>query len=182
MDEPHQRFQRLFEAHEPAVRAYCARRLDPGSVDDAVAETFSAAWRKIDHVPTGASELPWLYGVAHRVVQHEWRSHGRRARLRDRSVAAFEVRPLELVEHVREREDRRLVLEAARRLSDADQEILRLTLWEEISPSDAATVLGTSVDAAKQRASRARRRLAEEFRRLSADPAAQSGIIRRSGT
>ncbi len=180
MDEPHQRFQRLFEAHEPAVRAYCARRLDPGSVDDAVAETFSAAWRKIDHVPTGASELPWLYGVAHRVVQHEWRSHGRRARLRDRSVAAFEVRPLELVEHVREREDRRLVLEAARRLSDADQEILRLTLWEEISPGDAAVALGITPAAAKQRATRARKRLADEFRRLAEQPTTSPATARRT--
>ena len=182
MDDPHQRFQRLFEAHESAIRAYCARRVEPGSVDDAVAETFSVVWRKIAQVPDQGSALPWLYGVAHRVVQHEWRGRGRRMRLRDRSVSAVEPRPLELVDQVHEREDRRLVLEAARRLSEADQEILRLTLWEEISPSAAAIVLGTTVDAAKQRASRARRRLAEEFRRLSECPAPRSEIVRRSGT
>jgi RNA polymerase sigma-70 factor (ECF subfamily) len=69
------------------------------------------------------------------------------------------------VEQYVDGEERRRVLDAAACLAPEDQEILRLTLWEEISSSAAGAVLGISPDAAKQRASRARRRLAIEFHR-----------------
>jgi RNA polymerase sigma-70 factor (ECF subfamily) len=169
MNDAIDRFERLFEAHEPAVRAYCARRLDHGSVDDAVAETFAIAWNKLARVPEGA-ELPWLYGVARRVVQHVWRSDGRRDRLAARTVSIFEPPRDEVADGFESDDDRRTVLEAASRLSEDDQEILRLTLWEELSPTDAAITLSISPDAAKQRAARARRRLAVEFRVLSSEP------------
>jgi RNA polymerase sigma-70 factor, ECF subfamily len=170
MDDLHHHFERLFRAHERDVRAYCARRLDSAAVDDAVAETFSVAWRKIDQLPVDASALPWLYGVAYRVIQHEWRSNGRRARLFRRSISVYERPHRGAGEELDEGEDLRTVIEAASRLPDDDQEILRLTLWEEITPTDAGVVLGITADAAKQRARRARKRLAEEFHRLSARP------------
>ena len=177
MDEMTRRFERLFERYEPSVRAYCARRLDPHAVDDAVSETFSVAWNKLSSLPAGA-ELPWLYGVAHRIVQHAWRTTGRRARLSVRTTATFERPRDEVVDEIEAGAERRLVLEAACRLSDDDQEVLRLTLWEELSPNEAAEVLRISPDAAKQRASRARQRLAAEFRRLVGEPALREGRTR----
>jgi RNA polymerase sigma-70 factor, ECF subfamily len=180
MDDLHHHFERLFRAHERDVRAYCARRLDSGAVDDAVAETFSVAWRKIDQLPVDASTLAWLYGVAYRVVQHEWRSNGRRARLRSRSISVYE-RPCDgAAEALEEDEDRRMVVEAASHLPDDDQEILRLTLWEEITPTEAGVVLGITPEAAKQRAHRARKRLADEFRRLSRRPTTQNADTTRT--
>ena len=170
MDDPHRHFERLFRAHERDVRAYCARRLDSGSVDDAVADTFSVAWRKIEQLPPDASVLPWLYGVAYRVIQHEWRSNGRWARLRYRTILAVERPSDGVAEGLDEDEDRRMVVEAASHLPADDQEILRLTLWEELTPTQAGVVLGITADAAKQRARRARKRLAEEFRRLARQP------------
>ncbi|MAT03496.1 MAG: hypothetical protein CL424_00385 [Acidimicrobiaceae bacterium] len=160
--------ERLFAEHRERIRAYCARRLSADLVDDAVAETFATAWRKRDRLPAGEAALPWLYGVASRVVQHAWRSAGRSARLRDRASAAFDGHAVDGAEQVVIDEDHRNALRAAALLGDDDQEILRLTLWEELSPTDAAAVLGISPDAAKQRASRARRRLGDAFRRLEA--------------
>ena len=177
MNEMTARFERLFEQYEPRVRAYCARRLDPHAVDDAVAETFSVAWNKLASLPAGA-ELPWLYGVAHRIVQHAWRTTGRRARLHLRTTSTFERPRDAVVDEVEAATERRLVLDAACRLSEDDQEILRLTLWEELSPGEAAAVLEISSDAAKQRASRARQRLAAEFRRLAEEPAFREGRTR----
>ncbi len=167
MTDAQEHFERLFEAHEHHIRAYCARRLDAASVDDAVSETFAVAWRKVDDLPQGDGILPWLYAVAHRVVQHAWRGSGRRARLHDRVRSSIDRPTAETADDVAEREDRRLVLAAAARLSPDDQEILRLTLWEELTPSDAAVVLEISAEAARQRASRARKRLGDEFRRVS---------------
>ena len=169
----------LFEAHEQHIRAYCSRRLDRSSVDDAVSETFAVAWRKSDQVPAGDDALPWLYGIAHRVVQHAWRSAGRRERLRHRVGSSIDRPRDEAGDTVDELDQRRRVVAAAARLRPADQEILRLTLWEELTPAQVALVLGISTDSARQRASRARRRLADEYRRAERAPV---GYLAEKGT
>jgi DNA-directed RNA polymerase specialized sigma24 family protein len=43
---------------------------------------FLTMWRRIDEVPEGDAALVWLYGVAYRVIGHQWRSVKRRSRLR----------------------------------------------------------------------------------------------------
>ncbi|WP_233578562.1 sigma factor-like helix-turn-helix DNA-binding protein [Micromonospora sp. BL4] len=53
---------------------------------------------------------------------------------------------------------------ALSRLSDDDQEILRLVGWEQSSLSEAALVLGCGAATAKVRLHRARRRLTEMLR------------------
>jgi RNA polymerase sigma-70 factor (ECF subfamily) len=63
-------------------------------------------------------------------------------------------------------EQRRIVLEAASRLGDADAEVLRLYAWERLAVADIAVVLGIGPNAVKQRLHRARRNLAREYRRL----------------
>lgn len=184
MDATQAKFDRLMDACETPIRNYCVRRVDAGSVDEAVNDTFAVAWRKIDLAPEGGAALPWLYGVAHRVIQHAWRTNGRAARLRSR-IGTMVERPIDsLDDGFIEDDDRRLVLEAAARLDEADREILRLTLWEELSAIDAASALGVTADAARQRASRARSRLAAEFRRLEEGPSswARPTNQRREGT
>ncbi len=52
-------------------------------------------------------------------------------------------------------------MEAISKLRPADQEVLRLTLWEESSPTEIAVVLGISRTAVDQRYARAKRRLAK---------------------
>ncbi|MER3410834.1 MAG: RNA polymerase subunit sigma-24, partial [Thermoleophilia bacterium] len=53
-----------------------------------------------------------------------------------------------------------LVMEAVRRLLPGDQEVLRLVAWEELSPHEAAAVIGCSAALFRLRLHRARRRLA----------------------
>ena len=76
------------------------------------------------------------------------------------------------------RTESQTVIKAAARLRQIDQEILRLTLWEQLSHADAAIVLGLEPGAVKQRAFRARRNLANEYLKLTKDtlpPAALKG-------
>jgi RNA polymerase sigma-70 factor (ECF subfamily) len=75
-------------------------------------------------------------------------------------------------------EEHRVVLAAAARLKPIDREILRLTLWEELSHAEIAVVLGIEAGAVKQRAFRARHNLAAEYRKLTGErtsPAARKG-------
>ncbi|MGH8915873.1 MAG: RNA polymerase sigma factor, partial [Acidimicrobiia bacterium] len=79
---PHEeRFRLLFDGHLNDLRAYCRRRLAPDEVDDAVAEVFVVAWRKLEKVPPGNEARLWLYGVARNVVRNQTRSSRRRLRL-----------------------------------------------------------------------------------------------------
>lgn len=75
------RFNRLYELHLDAVRAYAWRRA-PGLADDIVAETFLVAWRRLDEVPDDS--LPWLIGVARNVRANLRRADRRREALVER--------------------------------------------------------------------------------------------------
>jgi RNA polymerase sigma-70 factor (ECF subfamily) len=150
------RFRRLYAAHVREVLAYALRRTaDAEDAADAVAETFLVAWRRLSEVPPGEGTRPWLYGVARRTLANQRRGEDRRHRLAQRlrgDLAAAAARsPAE------DHDDRfRSALES---LCPDDREILRLSAWEELSPSQAARVLGISAIAARSRLHRARRRL-----------------------
>ena len=77
-----ERFRALFAAHRSAVLAYARRRVDPDAAADVVAETFLVAWRRLDAVPDDA--LPWLYGVARKVVGNQRRAQRRSQALVER--------------------------------------------------------------------------------------------------
>ena len=160
------RFARLYDLHQRPIRDYCRRRLDAHRVDDAVAEVFLTVWRKLDDVPDDDTARLWLYRVAYRVVGHQWRGVTRRRRLdqRLRSVTGSALPGLD--EAVIERDEHRLVLRAAASLGHTDGEVLRLSVWEQLSIADIASLLDIEPNAVKQRLHRARRNLAREFRRL----------------
>jgi RNA polymerase sigma factor (sigma-70 family) len=146
------RFELLYARHAPAVKAYVLRRSDASSADDVVAEVFVVCWRRFYELPPDA--LPWLLGVARRVLSTQRRSERRRAALEDRLAGTA----LETVEPAASGED--CVLAAALgRLSDADRELLLLIAWDGLSPTQAAAVLGVKPATARVRLMRARRRL-----------------------
>lgn len=160
------RFEQLYRDHYRAVLAYCLRRTGANDAQDAATETFVVAWRRIDVVPHGEEARPWLYGVAYRVLSHRWRRRGRDRKLFERLRSrAPEPVPGPEPQVVRSTEHE-LVLEAAARLSGPDREVLRLTMWEELSNREIAATLDISVDAVKQRFHRAKTRLAREYERL----------------
>jgi RNA polymerase sigma factor (sigma-70 family) len=155
----------LYERHASAIRAYAARRVEAGAVDDIVAETFAIAWRRL---PSHGDPLPWLYGVARRVVHGHRRSHTRRlallTRLSDRHDAAAPD-PAELIV------GDPVLARAFATLSEADREAICLVAWEGLSNARAATVVGCSAATFAVRLSRAKARLAAALE-AGAQPAA----------
>lgn len=153
------RFRRIFDEHYASVARYCLRRLPSADVNDAAAEVFLVAWKKLDRVPAGDEALAWLYGVARNVVRNVERSHRRAGRLVGRLAGlANRVEPGPETQVVRRHEDAAL-LEALSSLSDADQEVLRLRAYEELTAPQIAVALGISPEAAKKRLARALTRL-----------------------
>jgi RNA polymerase sigma factor (sigma-70 family) len=150
------RFARIFDEHFQAVSAYALRRTTPAEAEDAVAETFLAAWRRLDKLPEDVK--PWLLGIARRVLANQRRAAGRRRALTERLAGA----PTDGQEPPR----RPAVLQALAGLSDTDREVLLLVAWDGLSIHEAATVLRCTRTAAKVRLHRARGRLRTELIRL----------------
>lgn len=160
------RFVEIYERSYRYVYGYCRRRTTVDEVDDAVADTYLTVWRKIDEVPSGDDFLPWLYGVAYLVLTHQYRGASRRNRLAER-LRAMGAEPVSVPEeYMVMRDESRLVLRALGNLRPTDQEILRLTIWEELSHGEAAIALGISPGAARQRLHEAKKSLTREYTRL----------------
>jgi RNA polymerase sigma-70 factor, ECF subfamily len=147
------------EAHTAAVLAYALRRTSREDAADVVAETFLVAWRRLDEVDEHG-ELPWLYGVARRVLLSQQRAATRQIRIAERVAAA---EPSALPETPAASTGSRRVLAALATLPEKEREVLMLTAWEELSGSEAARVLGCSATAYRIRLHRARRRLRERL-------------------
>jgi RNA polymerase sigma-70 factor (ECF subfamily) len=154
----------MFEAHRAEIWSYCYRRLPADDVQDAVADVFLHAWRRIDRAPAGPDEVLWLYGIARNVVRNTRRSDVRRRRLWSKARATSVPESDDpAVQVVRRAEDEEL-LAAVDRLDPLARELLRLRTWEELSLAEIATVTGMSTRAVESRLARTRKRLATVLR------------------
>lgn len=156
-------FRKVYDAHNDAIARYCLRRLSPHDAQDATAEVFLVAWRRFGEVPSGEEALLWLYRVANNVVRNAQRSKTRARRLAarvHREPAYDDPGPESQI--VRRERDQQVV-DALRRLSDRDQEVLRLRAYERLSIPQISSVLDCSEEAAKKRVARALRRLGAQL-------------------
>ncbi len=167
--------------HSWAVSRYVARRLDgrAGEVEEVVAEVFTVAWRRRADLPS--SPLPWLYGVARNCLANTVRGHGRRRRLVDRLGNDDTAHGRHIAEGPETETPGAWVHEALARLSASDQEVLRLTAWEELGIDEVAVALGCGRRAATMRLHRARRRLRAEIDRMRPAVTADTGHSLREG-
>lgn len=156
-----ERFRQLYDLYGCSILAYFKRRTDSETAQDCAADTFLVAWRRIDEVP--AEALPWLYGVARRVLQNHRRSGGRMARLVER-LRGQRLRPAPgpEIEVIRRFEDAELA-DALHKLRPEEQELILLANWEELPHAEIGEMLGCSAHAVDQRIYRAMHRLAREL-------------------
>jgi RNA polymerase sigma factor (sigma-70 family) len=159
-NDPRSRFDRIWQTHRLEVLAYCVRRASAIDAEDACAETFLVAWRRIGEVPAPPDTRLWLYGTARRVMSNQWRSVSRRSSL-ERRLAGLGVTnsPDPALVVVQDSEDR-AVAAAVRRLAPKDREIVMLDAWEGLSREEIATTMGMTRAAVDQRIHRAYKRLA----------------------
>ena len=151
------RFGQLYRDQGQAILGYALRRVeDPEDAADVVAETFLVAWRRLDEVPNDARARLWLFGVARRVIANRHRAERRRTRLSERLAESLRTK---LTTRPAPADEAAEVLRAMGGLGEDDRELLLLVSWEELSPGEAAKVLGISSLAARSRLHRARRRL-----------------------
>jgi RNA polymerase sigma factor (sigma-70 family) len=162
-----QRFDALFVSYGSDIVAYCSwRSASPSDAQDAAAEVFLTAWRRLDDVPDGDAARVWLYATARRVTANQRRSHRRRVALHERLSGEASVREAPTSPDGEEA----LVHEALRRLAPRDREVLLLAEWEGLAPAEIASVLGCLTVTARGRLHRARQRFRAAFEEGSQTP------------
>ena len=166
-----QRFARLYAQTYTDVLRFVQRRAAPEHVEDIVSEAFLVTWRRFDDVPTPLGEArPWLFGTTRNCMLNSRRGQARREALgvhvAEASQPVSEADEADLV-------SRRVDLAAAwRRLRPEEQEVLSLTIWENLTSPQAGRVLGISSTAYRLRLHRARNALRRELEPATSAPLA----------
>lgn len=159
-----EQFSLLYDRYVRQVYRFFLRRVEEESAaQDCTADTFLVAWRRLNDVPKGDRALPWLYAVAWRVLANHNRSNVRSRRLflrlgwlrRETSATPEGI--------VLRRDEDREVIAALHRLRPEDQELLRLSVWEELPNAQIGELLGCSAHTVAQRRYRATQRLARQL-------------------
>ena len=72
-DTTDEKLTELYERHYDEVLGFCARRIGWTEAEEAAADVFAVAWRRLDEIEW-ETVRPWLFGIARRVVASRWRS------------------------------------------------------------------------------------------------------------
>ena len=150
----------LYENHAAQLARYVSRRTAASEVQDVVADTLLAAWRRFDDLPK--DPLPWLFVTARKMIANRRRAIERRNALSEKLVAGptWDVReaPRSDLSEVDER-----LLHAIASLPDAQREAIMLVAWDGLNAQRAARAAGCSAATFRMRLHRARRRLKEQL-------------------
>jgi RNA polymerase sigma factor (sigma-70 family) len=159
-------FVEVVRRHEVAVHKFLARRAGRDAADDLLGEVWVRAFGgRHTFRPEHADALPWLYGIARNVLRAHWRTvragpiaaGGRAAAGNGAEEVDEPVDPWdEVVERLDSAAWARELAAAMRELPSACREVLLLVAWEELTPAEAAEVLGIPQGTARSRLHRAR--------------------------
>ncbi len=159
-----QAFALLYDRYVERIYAYSLRETqDPDLAQDIVSETFEKA---LKHLPSyqwrGTSFGAWLYKIARNEVLMDRRKRKWVVPLLGWFRSAINVEQI-----VQSDSERDAVREAMIRLSDKDQELLRLRYYEELSHEEIGQVLNSSGRNVAVRLHRALKRLRNQMERES---------------
>lgn len=160
-----ERFRPVFDRHFEAVRRYAVVRAGLDAAEDVAAETFAVALRRrAFYRPLTATALPWLLGIATRVVQDGARGDRRRERALARVPTAIAVDSADAsVERLDAQALSPRLRAALASLRVVDRDLVLLVVVGELTYEEAAFALAIPIGTARSRLSRARVSLAEHF-------------------
>ncbi|GIF75892.1 RNA polymerase sigma factor [Asanoa siamensis] len=174
------RFRALYAGSYADVLRYAQRRVHPSHAEDAVAEAFLVAWRRLEEAPGRPDDArAWLFGIVRNCLLNARRGLGRQDAL------AVRIALVTTLDHTVEDEAtaQRLDLVAAwRRLSAREQETLALTVFDDLTSPQAARVLGITAASYRLRLLRARRALRRHLDQVEPSTLAGLGLDTRMET
>lgn len=171
-------FATIFDRHVDAVHRFVGYRVRPSEVDDTVAEVFRIAFEDRHRFePSALSAKPWLLGIATNVARRSHRSFERGHRAVQRA-AASSVGPSDPLLAVDDRLDAADLIDriapAIRQLLDVEREVLLMTVWDELAPTEIAEALRIPPATVRTHLFRARKRLRRALDLVDRMPEASS--------
>lgn len=172
-------FEAFYRDNVEAVQGFVARRVaDPHLAADLTAEVFLAAIEAAPSYRSGRGvPRAWLFGIARNVVNAEHRRAGRERRANAR-VLGHRLLDADDVARMQERIDaaaRARDLHAALdQLPDGERAVFELSALDDLSPRQAAAVLGIHPVTARVRLHRARVALRRQLFQEDTHPLTQS--------
>lgn len=154
-------FTVLVEQCQTQVYAYLARRA-PAHAEDLLARVWVEAYSaRHGYDPSLGSARAWLFGVARHVLHRHWREQA--SAPRGHSLSAADEPAIDPWDEVDRHVDSAALAVPLRRalseLPDVDREMLLLIAWEQLTPTEAAAVVGVPPGTARTRLHRARSRM-----------------------
>lgn len=156
-------FSVFFRRHVNAITRYAVRRCpNPDDVADLVGECFLVALQASHrYVAETDTALPWLFGIARRLLAKQRRKYAGNRRLEVKASNAFPAFTAaeddEVASAIDAARQAPQLEEALARLTRSEREVLELVAYDGLSPSEAAIALDITPNAARLRLSRARR-------------------------
>jgi RNA polymerase sigma factor (sigma-70 family) len=147
-------FVEVVRRHEVAVHGFLARRAGRQIADDLLGEVWLRAFAaRGGYDPAHQDARPWLFGIARNVLRAHWRTR----RDAGHPAAAGAVDPWDdVVDRLDSASRAQGVISAVRALPAAERDVLLLVAWEQLTPAEAAAVLGIPQGTARSRLHRAR--------------------------
>jgi RNA polymerase sigma-70 factor (ECF subfamily) len=127
--------------------------------EEAMQNGFVKAYRSLHRFRDGAAFRPWLLRIVVNEAHNVRRAERRHLRLGSRAAEQHETAIEGADESLIAREEVETVLAALARLRDADRLALALRYFAELPDGEAASLVGTSIQAYRVRLMRARKRL-----------------------
>ncbi len=147
-------FVEVVRRHEAAVHAFLARRAGRQAADDLLGEVWVRAFAARGGYDTArAGARPWLYGIARNVLRAHWSARPDPVR----AAAPESADPWdEVVERLDSAARVQTLVSALRALPVTERDALLLVAWEQLTPAEAAVVLGVPQGTVRSRLHRAR--------------------------
>ena len=158
-------FEHLVTSLGPRVHAYFARRA-PQHADDLLSETWLEAFRSRHRYDAERGEAAaWVFGVARHVLLSHLRHTGRSTGASGAGLASEQsFDEWDAVDRRLDAAGSSPALRAALAVLPAEErDVLLLVAWEQLSPTEAAAVLGIPAGTARSRLHRARNRITESW-------------------
>lgn len=153
----------LVRQHQEAVFRLAYLLLgDADDAEDVAQEVFVRAWRALDRFDADRPLRPWLLEIT-RNQCFNWRRSARRYLAALGRWGADEPAPVDPDAQLAEAWQATVLWQAVRRLRVADQEVIYLRCFLELSVEETATALKVAPGTVKSRLSRALQRLRERI-------------------
>ncbi|WP_155372538.1 RNA polymerase sigma factor [Catellatospora vulcania] len=154
----------IYDRYAAGLHRYAYRRLGPQTAEDAVAETFLAAFRHRDRYDLGREDArPWLFGILTKEIARRWRTEQARYRALSRAGEAEAVEGFadEVDAAVSAQATRGALADGLRGLAARDRDVLLLVAWSGLTYEEVAQTLRIKVGTVRSRLHRARLKLRE---------------------